>query len=152
MRILKIVCITAVVAFSTFSMPAKAELLANFWDEFTFPVTDDSGCAGEDGMANGLVHITVTNFKKGGIGFHVNATGTWTGDISGDEYTWKDNVVDVLPIAEDGKFVLNVSQQLRIIGQGPGMGQFRLNFNLHIVEIGGELKTYVDELKTTCSV
>lgn len=139
------------VALLAFSITAQAEMVFNQWVEFAFPVADDSGCAGEDGVAAGVARITETSFKKGWSGFHVNAKGIWKGNDSGVELMWKDNVADVVPIGDFGThFVGTISQSLKIIG-GPA-GQFRLKANVHLTEVNGEFVVYFDEVTTSCKI
>lgn len=133
--------------------PAKAELLVNEWQEFAFPVPDDSDCAGEDGVASGLVHFTVTAMPSGLLGIHINANGIWKGNDSGVELHWKDNITDIIPILHDGEIVVwTIVQRLRITKRGPEPAQFRLKFDLHLVEVGGDLVVYHDEVSTVCRI
>ena len=149
---IKLKILTTSIIFSVllgFSVTAQAEVVFNQWIEFAFPVTDDSGCAGEDGVAAGIARITETNFKNGWSGFHVNAKGIWKGNDTGQELMWKDNLADVVPIGDFGNhFVGTISQSLKIIG-GP-VGQFRLKANVHLTEVNGDFVIYFDEVTTSC--
>ena len=46
------------IAMMAIATPAKAEVVFNEWHEFAFPLTDDSGCAGEDGVVSGVFQFT----------------------------------------------------------------------------------------------
>ena len=149
MRLIKIICTTTFLLFAVTAAPAKAGVLLNTWQDFAFPVPDESGCAGEDAVASGVVHILITDFEKGGLGVHFTAKGILKGNDSGVEVFWKDNVTDIIPIGDFGNhFVGTLSQSLKIIGQGGLL--FRLNAKVHLTEVGGEFIVYFDEVSTVC--
>ena len=129
---------------------AKAEIIVQSWNPFEMVVTDDLDCAGEDGLAQGMIHTTVSTMPRGQFNVHINARGTWTGFNTGNEFKWLDNINDVLPI--DGEnFVWTIQQRLRILRKGPG-NDFFLKYRFHMTVIGGELTAYVDSFSFKCSV
>lgn len=143
--------LAVVLIFASVATPAKAEVLLNQWNDFAFPTIDETGCAGENGVVSGLVHLVYSDFKKGALSLHLSAKGIWKGNDSGFEATWKDNISEVIPIAGFGShFVGTFSQSLRLIGQG-GLA-FRLNANAHLTEVGGEFIVYFDEISIVCNV
>lgn len=157
MRLIKIICTTTLLLFAFGAAPVQAEVLVNEWQEFAFPVTDDSGCAGEDGFVSGVVHNMITAPRKGDLGFFINSKGIWKGNESGVEATWKDNITDIIPNGKlddignpDNHLVWTVSQNLRIIGQGGLL--FRLKAKVHLTEVGGEFIVYFDEVTTVCNI
>ena len=97
MKLIQVI-ITCAVIFIVTAAPANAEVIVQDWSPFEFIVTDDSDCAGEDGLAQGMVHTTVATMPQGGFSVHLNARGTWTGLETGNEAKWLDNINDVLPI------------------------------------------------------
>jgi len=137
------------VVFIVTAAPANAEIIVQDWSPFEFIVTDDSDCAGEDGLAQGMAHTTIATMPRGGLNVHFNARGTFTGLDTGNEAKWLDNISDVLPILGEN-FVYTYQQSLRIIG-GPG-GAFFLTYKFHVVEIGGEVRSYIDSLTIKCTV
>jgi len=149
MKLIQVI-IACAVMFIVTAAPAKAEIIDQFWGPFEFPTTDDFDCAGEDGFAQGMVHVTVANMPQGGVSFHLEARGTWTGIATGNEGKWLDNINDVLPI--DGEnFVQTFQQRVRILGKGRG-NDFFLKYKFHVTVIGGEVTAYVDSLTTECTV
>ena len=148
MKLIEVLLTTTFLIFTVIAAPAKAELLVNEWQEFAFPVTDDYGCAGEDGVASGVVHTRISDLRMGDVAFQINAKGIWKGDDSGVEFLWKDNITEVVPVDIGDHFVVTFSQNLRIIGQGLG---FRVNANVHITEVGGELVVYFNEFTIVCN-
>jgi len=150
MKIIYVVVACALMFILT-AAPAKAGILVNEWQEFAFPVTDDFGCAGEDAVASGVAHVTVSDFRKGELGIHLNAKGILKGDDSGVEVLWKDNVTDIVPIGDFGNhFVGTISQSIKIIGQGGLL--FRLKANVHLTEVGGEFIVFFDRATFVCRV
>lgn len=150
-QILTILVAIVFVTVTAYAGPVHAAPpLYNVWQEFSFPVTDDSDCAGEDGVASGVVHLVERDFKKGVYGFHVNAMGIWKGDDTGIELLWRDNVSEVVPVWGPSHKVGTTTQSLKIIG-GP-YGQFRLKYTAHIVEVGGQLVVYFEDVTTACNV
>jgi len=151
MRLINILCTTTFLIFTVIAAPAKAGILVNEWQEFAFPVFDDFGCAGEDGVASGVAHTVVSDFKKGELGIHINAKGILKGDDSGVEVVWKDNIVDIVPIGDFGNhFVGTISQSLKLIG--PGGLLFRLKANVHLTEVGGQFIVFFDKATIVCNV
>ena len=148
MKLIQVI-ITCAVIFIVTAAPANAEVIVQDWSPFEFIVTDDSDCAGEDGLAQGMVHTTVATMPQGGFSVHLNARGTWTGLETGNEAKWLDNINDVLPIQGEN-VVYTFQQRLRILG-GPG-GAFFLRYKFHIVDIGGEVRSYIDSLTIECTV
>lgn len=143
--------LAVILIFASVAAPAKAEVLLNQWNEFAFPTIDDFGCAGENGVASGIVHLVYSDFKKGNLSLHLSAKGIWKGNDSGFETIWKDNISEVMPIADFGNhFVGTFSQSLKLIGQG-GLA-FRLNANVHLTEVGGEFIVYFDEVSIDCNI
>jgi hypothetical protein len=149
MKLIKVVFAGAVM-FVVTAGPANAEVIVNDWFPFEFVVIDGGDCAGEDGVAQGIVHQTVTTMPQGNFNVHINARGTWTGIETGNEGKWLDNINDVLPILGEN-VVYTFQQRLRILGQGPG-GDFFLRYKFHVTEIGGEITSYIDSLTTECTV
>jgi hypothetical protein len=150
MRLITIICTTTFLLFAVVASPAKAEVLVNEWQEFAFPVPNNFGCSDESGVASGVLHSVVTNFRKGGLGIHINVIGIWKGVDSGVELSWKDNITDIVPIGDLGNhFVGTFSESLKIIG--PGGLLFRLNAKAHLTEVGGEFIVYFDEVTTVCN-
>ena len=151
MKLIKILCTSTLLILAVAAAPANAEVLVNEWQEFAFPVPDTFGCAGEDSVASGVVHLVVTDFRKGNLGIHITAKGILKGNDSGIEVLWKENITDIIPIGDFGNhFVGTISQSLKIIG--PGGLLFRLNANAHLTEVGGEFIVYFDEVSITCNV
>jgi hypothetical protein len=149
MRLITIICTTTFLLFAVVAAPAKAEVLVNEWQEFAFGVDDDFGCAGEDGVASGVVHVVVTDFRKGNLGIHFNAIGIWKGNDSGVELSWKENITDIIPIGDFGNhFVGTISQSVKIIG--PGGLLFRLNAKVHLTEVGGDFIVFFSDVTTVC--
>ena len=149
MKLNQVIIACAVMLVVT-AAPAKAEVIRQEWSPFEMVVTDDFDCAGENGLAQGMVHWTVTTMPRGQFNVHLNARGTWTGLVTGIEAKWLDNVNDVLPI--DGEnFVWTIQQRLRLLGQGPG-NDFFLSYRFHVTVIGGELTAYVDSFSFKCSL
>ena len=149
MRLIKVICTTTLLLFAFVAAPVQAKVLLSEWQEFAFPAPDESGCAGESGVASGVVHVVVSDFGKGELGIHFNAKGILKGDESGVEVALKDNITDIIPIGDFGNhFVGTFSQNLRIIG--PGGLLFRLNAKIHLTEVGGEFIVYFDEVTTVC--
>jgi hypothetical protein len=149
MKIIYVVVACALMFIVTAS-PVSAKVVVQDWSPFEMVTTDDFDCAGEDGLAQGMRHLTVATMPRGGFSFHLNARGTWTGLQSGNEVKWLDNINDVLPI--DGEnFVLTQQQRLRLLGQGPG-NDFFLKYKFHVTVIGGEVTAYVDSFTTECIV
>jgi hypothetical protein len=149
MKLIRI-AIACAVMFIVAPATAKAEIIEQSWNPFEFVATDDFGCAGEDGLVQGMVHTTVATMPQGRFNVHFNARGTWTGIVTGGEWKWLDNINDVLPI--DGEnFVWTIQQRLRLLGQGPG-NDFFLSYRFHLTAIGGELTAYVDSFSVECSV
>lgn len=150
-QLLTILAAIVFVAVTAYADPVRAAPpLYNVWVEFSFPVPDDSDCAGEDGVASGVVHLFEREFNKGVWGYHVNAKGIWKGDDTGTELLWIDNVSEVVPVWGPSHKVGTTTQSLKIIG-GPN-GQFRLKFTAHIVEVDGQLVVYFEDVTTTCHV
>jgi hypothetical protein len=86
---------------------------------------------------------------QGDVSVHLNARGTWTGIVNGNEAKWLDNINDVLPIAGEN-FVQTFQQRLRILTKGPG-NDFFVRYKIHITVIGGEVTAYVDSFTTECT-
>ena len=148
MKLIQVV-IACAVMFVVTAAPANAEVFIQDWFPFEMVVTDDGDCAGEDGLAQGMVHYTVGTMPRGQFNVHINARGTWTGLETGLEAKWLDNINDVLPI--DGEnFVYTYQQRLRLLGQGPG-NDFFLRYRFHVTVIGGEVTAYVDSLTIECT-
>ena len=153
MKLSSFTTITALLIFMVPLAPARAELLVNEWQDFAFPVSDDFDCAGEDGVASGLVHFTVTLMPSGNFGVHINANGIWKGNDSGIEFHWKENTTDIIPILADGEIVVwTIIQRLRVTKRGPESAQFRLKYDRHIIEVDGDLVVFHDEVSTVCTV
>ena len=138
------------VMFIVAPAPAKAEIIFQDWSPCEFVQPDVFGCAGEDGLAQGMVHTTIATMPQGGFSIHLNAHGTWTGFDTGNEWKWLENYNDVLPIRGENE-VWTIQQRVRVLGQGPGNDLF-LKYKFHITVIGGELTAYVDSLSVECSV
>ena len=137
------------IAMMAIATPAKAEVVFNEWHEFAFPLTDDSGCAGEDGVVSGVFHEVLSLMPNGGYSYHLNANGVWKGDESEAELLWRDNYSEVVPHDDFGNFFIGtISHSIKIIG-GP-LGQFRLKFTSHLTEINGEFVRWVDNFSTAC--
>ena len=137
------------VVFIVTASPANAEVIFQDWSPFEFYVTDDADCAGEDGIAQGMVHSTIATTPRGGLNLHFNARGTFIGVETGSEAKWLDNINDVLPILGEN-FVYNFQQSLRILG-GP-RGSFFLKYQFHVTDTGGEVRAYIDSLTIECTV
>jgi hypothetical protein len=142
--------IACAVVFVLTAAPAAAELVFQEWEPFEPVVTDDSGCAGEDGMAQSMVHTTVTTMPRGNLNTHINARGTWTGISTGNEAAWLDIINDVLAMLGEN-LVWTIQQRLRILTQGPG-NDFFLRYRFHVTVVGGEVTAYIDSLTTECTV
>lgn len=143
--------LAVILIFTSVAASAKADVLMNQWNNFAFPITDETGCAGEDSVASGLVHLVYSDFKKGSLSFHLSAKGVWKGNDSGLEATWKDNFSEVIPIVDFGNhFIGTFSRSLKIIGQGGLL--FRLNANVHLTQVGGEFVVYFDEVSIDCNI
>ena len=149
MKINQVIIACAVMLVVT-TAPAKAEVIVQEWSPFEFVTIDDFDCAGEDGLAQGMVHTTVATMPQGGVSAHINARGTWTGLETGNEGKWLDNINDVLPILDEN-FVHTFQQRLRILSQGPG-NDFFLSYRFHVTVIGGEVTAYVDSFTIECTV
>jgi len=145
------VAIACAVMFIVAPATAKAEIIEQSWNPFEFVVTDDFGCAGEDGLAQGMVHNTVSTMPRGGFNVHINARGTWTGFNTGNEYKWLDNINDVWPLFTGENDVYTFQQRLRLLRKGPG-NDFFLKYRFHITVTGGEVTAYVDSFSVECSV
>jgi hypothetical protein len=150
-QVLTILAAIVFVAVTAYAGPVQAEPpLYNVWQEFAFPVPDDADCAGEDGVASGVLHVVEREFKKGVYGYHLNAKGIWKGDDTGIELLWRDNISEVVPVWGPSHRVGTTTQSFKIIG-GPN-GQFRLKVTAHIVEVGGQPVVYFEDVTTTCNV
>jgi hypothetical protein len=148
MKIIQVI-ITCAVIFIVTAAPAKANN-PQYRSHFESVIIDSSGCAGEDGLAQGMVHVTVANMPGRGVSEHINAQGTWIGLETGNEAKWLDNINDVLPITGEN-VVYTFQRRLRILGQGPG-GDFFLRYKFHVTDIGGEVTAYFDSATTECTV
>jgi len=139
------------IALTGLAMPAQAELLVNEWSPFEFVVLQDpeQPCADDPAfLAQGMQHLKVSTLRNGGVAINFNALGTFTGLVTGEEWKWRHNIADVLPI--DGEnAVYSYQDILKIIGQG-GAPSFRAKFKLHVTEIGGEVKSYIEVEEITC--
>ena len=142
--------IACAVFFVLMAAPAQAEVLDQGRYPFEFVVPDDLNCAGEDGLAQGIVHLVVTTMPRGGLNIHISAQGTWTGLDSGNEAKWLENINDVLPMTGEN-YVRTVQQRLRILTKGRG-NDFFLRFSFHITVVGGEVTAYIDSFTTECTV
>lgn len=131
--------------------PTEAQILQQEWQEFAFPIADVSGCAGEDGVASGMVHYTVTSMPSGWVGVHINAEGIVEGNDSGALYLWRDNITDIVPVVEAGElFVGTYRNTLKIIGPGNGLAKFMFSAKVHLTEIDGVAVVYFDEASFSC--
>ena len=148
MKLIQVI-ITCAVIFIVTAAPANAEVIFQDWSPFEFSVTDDSNCAGEDGLAQGMAHTTVATMPRGGLSIHLNARGTFIGLETGSEAKWLDNISDVLPLQGEN-VVYNFQQRLRILG-GP-RGAFFLRYKFHVTDLGGEVTAYIDSLTIECTV
>ena len=138
------------VMFIVTASPVSAEVIAQDWSPYEFVQTDDFDCAGEDGIAQGMIHTTVATMPQGGFSYHHNARGTWIGIDTGREFKWLDNFNDVLPINGEN-LVWTQQQRVRVLGQGPGNDLF-LKYKFHVTVIGGEVTVYVESLTVECTV
>jgi hypothetical protein len=149
MKIIYVVVACALM-FIVSAAPAKAGIIVNEWQEFAFAVTDDFDCAGEDGFASGVLHLIVSDFRKGGVGAHLTAKGILKGNDSKIEVVWKDNILDILPIGDLGNHVVwTQTETLKLIGQGGLAFGFRANF--HLTEVGGQPIVYFDRATFVCN-
>ena len=130
--------------------PAQAELVQQDWSPFEVVVTDDADCSGEDGIVQGMVHVTVTTMPRGNLNIHYNSRGTWTGLVTGAEAKTLENVNDVLPILGEN-VVYTYQQRLRVLGKGP-KNDFFLKHKVHVTIIGGEITVYFDSYTTDCRI
>jgi hypothetical protein len=149
MKLIQVVFACAVMFIVTAS-PVSAEVVFQDWSPFEFVQTDDFDCAGEDGLAQGMVHTTIATMPQGGVSFHLNAHGTWTGFGTGNEFKWLYNYNDVLPINGEN-VVWTIQQRVRVLGQGPGNDLF-VKYKFHRTVIGGEVTVYVESLTFECTV
>ena len=139
------------VASMGLTAPVQAELLVNEWATFEFvvPQNPDTQC-GEDSsfLAQGMQHLKVSTLKNGMFAVNFNALGTFTGLNTGEEALWRHNINDVFPI--DGEnAVYTYRDTLKIIGRG-GVASFFAKATFHVTEIGGEFKSYIDDVKIAC--
>ena len=76
MKLIQVI-ITCAAIFIVTTAPAKAEIIDQLWVPFEFPVTDDFGCAGEDGLAQDMVHVTVVTIQggHGGLSYQDQSAG-----------------------------------------------------------------------------
>ena len=150
MSLIKKLFATAVLlSLALIMSPAQAELLQQDW----FPierVVIDNGCTGEDGLSQGMYHLTVTTMPQGNLNIHINARGTWTGFVTGAEAKWLENVNDVLPILGEN-VVYTYQRRFRVLGQGP-KNDFFLKHKLHVTMIGDEVTVYFDSFTTDCRI
>jgi hypothetical protein len=149
MKLIQVI-IACAVMFIVTAAPAKAEIIKQSWESFEFVQTDDFDCAGEDGLAQGMVHTTIANMPQGGLSIHALQRGTWTGFDTGNEFKWLHNYTDVLPINGEN-VVWTIQQRVRVLGQGPGNDLF-VKWKYHVTDIGGEVTVYVDSLTFECTV
>jgi hypothetical protein len=149
MKLIQVIIACAVILVVS-SAPAQAEVIQQGWFPFEFVTTDDFDCSGEDGLAQGMFHSTITTMPRGQFNVHLNARGTWTGLETGFEAKWLDNINDVLPISGEN-IVHTFQQRLRILSQGPG-NDFFLSYRFHVTVIGGEVTAYVDSFTIECTV
>lgn len=130
--------------------PARAEIVFQGWQEFAMPVTDETGCAGENGVASGIVHTTIAELQDG-YSYHINAQGIVKGDDSGIEYLLRDNIMEVIPFSDWGTHAIGTTQQrLKLIGKGGQAVKFVLLYRAHLTEIGGEVVVYFDGATFQC--
>ncbi len=131
-----------------------AEVTNQEWFPQEFLVVDESGCSGEDGIAQVLTHVTIARMPQGFWSFHVNSKGTWTGLESGTELKWVYSNNGVIPITLQGsgrdQFIRTEQVRLRIIGQG-SIGDFFLRGKLHLVSLAGEPTANFDTVTTVCA-
>lgn len=144
------VCASAALICLLAIQSVRAEIVFQGWQEFAFPITDDLNCAGEDGVASGMVHTTITEMASG-YGVRLNAIGIVKGDDSGTEYLWRDNIVEVVPFDDWGTHAVGTTQErLKIIGKGGQYVKFVLLYKAHLTEIGGEVVVYFDGATFLC--
>jgi len=139
------------VASMGLSAPAQAELLDNNWYPFEFVLEQDPEhpCADDQYyLAQGMQHVNAASLRKGGVVFHFNALGTFTGLESGLEAHWRHNFTEVLPIQGETT-VYSLQETLKIIGQGDVPSYFA-KIKFHVTDIGGELRAYIDSGKIGC--
>jgi len=153
MRKFKIsLAIVMLVASMGLAAPASAELLVNEWSPFEFlvPQDPDNPCSDDPAfLAQGMQHVKVSTLPQGGLAINFNALGTFTGLVSGNEWLWRHNWADVLPM--DGEnAVYNYQETLKIIGQG-GAPTYFAKFKFHVAVIGGEVKSYIEVEDITCT-
>ncbi len=131
--------------------PVQAELLVNEWlpFEFVIPQNPEDPCADDPAfLAQGMQHLKASSLRNGGAAVNFNALGTLTGLVTGEEWHWRHNFADVLPM--DGEnTVYNYQETLKIIGQSGAPSLF-IKAKFHITMIGGEVKSYIDIEEITC--
>jgi hypothetical protein len=141
------------VASMCVAAPVQAELLVNEWEPFEFPVAPDPNCPTEDTAfyVQGMQHLKASNLRKGGLAINMNALGTFTGIQTGEEWHWRHNIADVLPIYEGNgeNEVFTYQETLKLIGQG-GTPSYFAKTKFHIIVFGGEVKSYIDAVEVRC--
>lgn len=144
--------IIGLVAWVGLTAPAQAELLVNEWLPFEFVVLQDpdNPCADDPAfLAQGMQHLKVSSLRQGGFAINFNALGTFTGLVTGEEWHWRHNIADVLPM--DGEnAVYSYHETLKIIGQG-GTPTYFARTKFHVTVIGGELKSYIEVEDISCN-
>jgi len=139
------------IALTGLATPAQAELLVNEWSPFEFPILQDpeAPCANDPVfLAQGMQHLKVSTLRNGGLAINFNALGTFTGLETGEEWHWRHNFADVLPIFGDNR-VGTYQDTLKIIGQR-GNPTYFAKVRVHVTEIGGEMKSYFEVEEITC--
>ena len=139
------------IALVGLAAPVHAELVVNEWAPFEFvvPQNPEEPCADDPAfLAQGMQHLKVSTLRNGGFAVNFNALGTFTGLVTGQEWHWRDNIADVLPI--DGEnAVYTFHNTLKIIGQR-GAPTYFAEVRFHVTEIGGELKSYIEVENISC--
>jgi hypothetical protein len=138
-----------------FPFSALAAVVENVWEEIDELIENDSGCGDATAfLLEGMVHRKLSTLRNGGLAVNVNVMGTFTpidGSYAGEAAILRQNIHDVLPIFEEGvNAVHTIGETTRVITKGQ-VENYRLNYNFHVTFIGGEVKSYFETEKVSCS-
>jgi hypothetical protein len=151
MKIKVILCVSTILIWSIAIQPARAEIILEDWQEFAFPVHDVDDCVGEDGVVSGIVHYVITEMA-GGYGVHINAQGIAEGDDSGNQWLFRDNLTEIVPISDlPTDFVGTYQLHRKAISQGSEYPDVVYSVRSHVTLIDGQLVVYFDEAYLVCA-
>ena len=143
----------ATVLAVSMALPAavQAELLKNSWDPIDVIVPSQGTCGNADFFhLEGVVHEKISTLRNGNWAVNVNVMGTFT-PLTGQEEEgaiFRQNIHNVLPILGEN-LVHNVGDTIKIIGR-PNGENYRANFNYHVTDLGGEIKSSFVIDKVSC--